>query len=291
MFLNNLKSPHQIFHEEGILFYPQIFEGEELERLRAIDPGALAAFTAKVQATQRVAAGGGAVGFRLTTDWDRKRFPASPDLVAFEVTSSVQPERWIGVVLDDRLPSPAGPATPGKPQSYMLQVEPAFFINGFWCKAECDGDARNPLEMRAPVQIKDFASALKVSDVTSGEKAVSRPTTPRRRDFEPDASSLLTLEEAGYESQPPDRRYQVIVAPTLTSEDGQRLGYRWLGLVGNWHMRAFSSFGDGHGVWERSGGALLPFYARKNMRWCSYGELVYGWLIENRAPHTNWHTA
>jgi fatty acid desaturase len=37
--------------------------------------------------------------------------------------------------------------------------------------------------------------------------------------------------------------------------------------------------------------ALLPFYARKNMRWRSYGELVYGWLIENRAPHTNWHTA
>jgi uncharacterized protein YfaS (alpha-2-macroglobulin family) len=238
---------------------------EELERLRAIDPGALAAFAAKVQATQRVAAGGGAVGFRLTTDWDRKRFPASPDLVAFEFTSSVQPESWIGVVLDDRLPSPAGPATPGKPQSYMLQVEPAFFINGFWCKSECDGDARNPLEMRAPVQIKDFASALKVSDVTSGEKAVSRAATPQRRDFEPDASSLLTLEEAGYEAQPPDRRYQVIVGPALTSEDGQQLGYRWLGLVGNWHMRAFSSFGDGHGVWERSGGALLPFYAR-NLR-------------------------
>ena len=30
-------------------------------------------------------------------------------------------------------------------------------------------------------------------------------------------------------------------------------------------MRAFTSFGDGHGVWEKSGGALLPFYAR-NLR-------------------------
>ena len=34
------------------------------------------------------------------------------------------------------------------------------------------------------------------------------------------------------------------------------------GLVENWHERAFTSFGDGHGVWERSGGTQLPFYAR-----------------------------
>ena len=34
--------------------------------------------------------------------------------------------------------------------------------------------------------------------------------------------------------------------------------------------------------------ALLPFYERKQMRWRSYGELVYGWLVENQKPHTNW---
>ena len=34
--------------------------------------------------------------------------------------------------------------------------------------------------------------------------------------------------------------------------------------------------------------ALKPFYARKAMRWRTYGELVYGWLVENRAPHTDW---
>jgi fatty acid desaturase len=34
--------------------------------------------------------------------------------------------------------------------------------------------------------------------------------------------------------------------------------------------------------------ALLPFYQRKRMRWQRYGGLVYGWLIENRAPHTDW---
>jgi fatty acid desaturase len=34
--------------------------------------------------------------------------------------------------------------------------------------------------------------------------------------------------------------------------------------------------------------ALLPFYERKGMRWQSYGRLVYGWIVENRAPHTDW---
>ena len=34
--------------------------------------------------------------------------------------------------------------------------------------------------------------------------------------------------------------------------------------------------------------ALVPFYAKKKMRWRTYGELVYGWLVENQAPHTNW---
>lgn len=34
--------------------------------------------------------------------------------------------------------------------------------------------------------------------------------------------------------------------------------------------------------------ALLSFYEQKQMRWRSYGELVYGWIVENQQPHTNW---
>ena len=34
--------------------------------------------------------------------------------------------------------------------------------------------------------------------------------------------------------------------------------------------------------------ALAPFYTRHGMRWQTYGGLVYGWLVENRAPHTDW---
>jgi fatty acid desaturase len=33
---------------------------------------------------------------------------------------------------------------------------------------------------------------------------------------------------------------------------------------------------------------LKPFYARHGMRWQRYSGLVYGWLVENRAPHTDW---
>jgi fatty acid desaturase len=34
--------------------------------------------------------------------------------------------------------------------------------------------------------------------------------------------------------------------------------------------------------------ALLPFYAQKRMRWQTYSGLLYGWLVLNKAPHTDW---
>ena len=33
---------------------------------------------------------------------------------------------------------------------------------------------------------------------------------------------------------------------------------------------------------------LVPFYQRRGMRWQSYSGLVYGWIVQNREPHTNW---
>src|SRR5262245_53128323 len=69
---------------------PPAFSAEEETRLRAADPTGLDAFNRKVAATRQIAAGGPAVTLRLTTDWDQKRFPASPDLVAFETTTAVR---------------------------------------------------------------------------------------------------------------------------------------------------------------------------------------------------------
>jgi fatty acid desaturase len=37
--------------------------------------------------------------------------------------------------------------------------------------------------------------------------------------------------------------------------------------------------------------ALAPFYERHQMRWQNYSGLLRGWLVENRAPHTNWSAA
>src|ERR1700741_2262772 len=120
--------------------------------------------------------------------------------------------------------------------------------------------------MPSSVGAPDFAAAIRATDISAGEQAIRKaPTTRARREYAPDADSYLTLEDAGFAAQPPDRRYAVSAAATLKAADGQTLGYPWIGIVENFHMRAFTSFGDGHGVWEKDGGPQLPFYAR-NLR-------------------------
>jgi len=37
--------------------------------------------------------------------------------------------------------------------------------------------------------------------------------------------------------------------------------------------------------------ALAPFYAERHMRWQTYHGLIYGWLVLNKTPHTNWDLA
>jgi alpha-2-macroglobulin len=234
-------------------------------RLRQMDPQASAAFEAKVAATRAVAESTAPVAVRLTTNWDKKKFPAAPTLVALETTTLVPPESWVKLGLDRQLPSPAGPATPASVQSFTIEVEKAFFIDGFRCRVECDPDGWNPIEMRSEVKAADFAKVVSATELTTPTTArpVARPAQPRERpDYERDEGAQLTLEDAGFSPQPPSRTYAVSVDASLKSADGQTLGYTWIGTVANWHQRAFTSFGDGHGVWESSGGTTLPFYAR-----------------------------
>ena len=40
--------------------------------------------------------------------------------------------------VDGKTPSPAGPAVSGKPQDYIVKVNPMFFIDGFDCQASCE---------------------------------------------------------------------------------------------------------------------------------------------------------
>lgn len=235
---------------------------ETIALLNTTSPGAIEQFNAKVNAVSAVASSSAAVQLRPTTDWDKKRFPVSPDLVVFETVSAVAPESHVTLTLAPALRSPAGPATPGRPQSFTIEAEPAFFINGFECSHECDGDARNPIRMRSQVRVIDFAASVGVVDLAGGKPVEQSASATKPDEHAIDYGEGLALEDAGFEPQPPDSRYAVTIAPSMRSSDGQTLGYTWLGIVDNWHARAFTSFGEGQGVWEKDGGTQLPFYAR-----------------------------
>ena len=143
-----------------------------------------------------------------------------------------------------------------------MEAEPAFFVTGFDCSARCDPDDRNPLGLRTSVRVADFAKALRVANLTDGGKDVPKPAPSSEKTAGTDVSPSLTLEDAGYPAQPPATSYVYTLDAGIKSVDGQTLGYTWVGTVENWHRTAFTSFGDGHGVWESSGGTVLPFYAR-----------------------------
>ena len=228
------------------------------------DPTANERFNAKLQQVRAAAALRSPVTLQPTNDWNRDEFPPSPQLAVFEVVTDVDPEAWFQLTLSGTVRSPAGPATPGTPQTYTVETEKAFFIDGFYCTTQCDPDSRNALRFRTRVTVDEFAKATTVLDEATGKPIVREPAPekPRERDEYYEEENALTLEDAGYQSQPPNRRYTITINGDLKSADGQTLGYTWSGAVDNWHRSAFSSFGDGQGVWETGGGALLPFYAR-----------------------------
>ena len=242
---------------------PPTFSADERARLTALDAQALPRFDAKVAGTRAIASASTPVALRQTGDWDKKTYPPSRDLAIFETETTVAPESWVKLSLAANLRSPAGQATPGTAQTHTIKVERAFFIDGFRCHTACDPDGWNPVQLRAAVKVADFASAVAATDITATPAPAIKgaPARPRGDDVR-DASSRVTLEDAGFGAQPPVRKYAVSVRADLRAADGQLLGYPWLGIVDNWHRSAFTSFGDGHGVWEKDGGALLPFYAR-----------------------------
>ncbi len=241
---------------------------EGLPRLKVTDPSSFQAFNAKVAATNAVAGSTAPVALRLTTEWDKKQFAPSRDLVVFETTTDVAPEAWVRIGILPTIPSPAGVEKPSAETEYVIKVEHAFFVNGFRCTSACPADVGNRVMFRVPVKATAFPPAVQAAEVTAAGQfvPVAKASTPRPRpDYALDEDQEFSLEDAGFDRQPPARTYSITIASSLRAADGQALGYTWLGPVENWHERAFTSFGDGHGVWERSGGLLLPFYAR-NMR-------------------------
>jgi hypothetical protein len=243
--------------------------------LEANDRASLAAFETKVAETRKITEAKGPVINFLADDWKKGKYPDSSNLVVIETRPGVLPDSWIRLRLDERLPSPQGPAVPGKTQDYIIRLEPTFFVNGFDCHTACEPQTWNPVRFNSKVHRKSAALAMSVFDVSQPEeeKPVDGGKTSKRQQWwYSDFTNWITIEEAGFGAQPPATDYRVELSSDVTAENGQKLGYRWVGFVQNWHDCALISFGDGHGVWESDGGSVLPFHARnlRNVRqWAS----------------------
>jgi alpha-2-macroglobulin len=245
-------------------FTPPVIGAAAQARLGTMDPAALQAFTSKVQRARAAAEATAAVSLAIAKDWDKKRFKPSPDMVVLQATTPVPPDSWVRIDTDGQLPSVAGLAVAGRIETYTIQVEPTFLVDRFFCEAACDPERANPIHFRVPVKAEKFAAALKVTDVTDPrrEQVLTKAKPRARESWEQDQSAELTLEDGGFPAQLPARTFLAVLPADLQADDGQVLGYTWAGQVVNWHERAFTSFGDGHGVWEKGGGTLLPFYSR-----------------------------
>ncbi len=244
---------------------PPALPGDAAARLKSLDPTSIDRFNAKVAATRAVTTSQAPIGLELTNDWDKKQHPPGRNLVVFETTTAVPPDAWVRVNVAPTVPSAAGRERPQGPSEFTIKVEPTFFVDGFYCTTQCPADAGNPFRFTTSLRTVDYAAAVQATDITTRAKPVpvvkSKPKL-RTSSVDTDFTSAFSLEDAGFERQPPARTYAITVAPSLRSLDGQTLGYTWSGTVENWHERAFTSFGDGHGVWEHAAGAQLPFYAR-----------------------------
>ncbi len=233
-----------------------------LDRLKQVDPQAVEAFQAKVAAARAAADSNETpVLSFFPAGWDTKRFPSSPDLVVVETKPGVRPDTWLQVYLDDRLVKTPSQVRTGRSQSFTIQLAPTFFVDHIACTTECDPERYNSIVLRGDTSWEKLRAAVHVTDVT--DPAREAPVTPEAREA-PDWRSttrVIGLDELGY-SLLPARNYAVRVDSTLEAEDGQTLGSTWMAVIENWHKPAFLSFGDGHGVWESSGGPVLPFHAR-----------------------------
>jgi alpha-2-macroglobulin len=224
-----------------------------------------ARFDAKVAASLATASSEAAVQLRLAADWDKTKFPPSSDLVVLQSLGPPALDGWVRLTIDNRLPGVEGSAPPPAPQSFTIQLEPALFVDNFRCQAQCDADDYNGAHVRShSVSLDALARAAIVRDITNRDRETPiapQPPSQRTRARYDGNVSFFSLEDLGFDRQKPASTYAISIDRNLRAADGQTLGYMWTSIVENWHDRAFSSFGDGHGVWE-TGGGQLPFYAR-----------------------------
>ena len=232
-------------------------------RLRATDPAGLQAFRTSWRPPTRLRPPPRLSVCHRTTNWDTKRLGvAAPTLVVLEMKDVPPPESWILVEVPAGMPGVQGRVPTPRVQTYTMEMEPTLFVDGPGCTAECDPDRWNPLRLRRDAVTSKVRDALSLIDVTNTTpRPVAKKSGPAP-EGQSDRGTHFTLEDLGYDRQKPASTYAYRLDPSFQSIDGQTLGYPWTAVIENWHERAFTSFGDGHGVWESAGGTVLPFYAR-----------------------------
>jgi uncharacterized protein YfaS (alpha-2-macroglobulin family) len=227
----------------------------------ATDAQSLAAFNAKVaKAAQAAASDGAPVLSFIADDWDKVHYPPSDDQVVIETKPGIPPDTNIQLFLDSELARGPKNVRTGKSQEFLIATAQTQFVDKLTCTAACDPESMNAIILRADVRFKKMLAATSVTDITDPAHEVKLKPETREHSYDVPSQSY-GLDELGY-SLAPARRYVVRVDASLESEDGQTLGYTYATVVENWNRTAFTSFGDGHGVWESSGGSILPFYAR-----------------------------
>jgi hypothetical protein len=224
------------------------FSPQERARLSASDPEGLRRFDAKIAAARNAAQRSDLLGAQAATTWDQKRFPPAATMVVLETTSVPPPGSWLELTLDTRMPSAEGPALPPEAQTSVAELGRAFFALEPHCRTGCNPSDYNPVWFSEPVDNGRFAAAFTAIDITdpAREQKVS-PTSAVPRAGR-DTSPAHSVEDAGFDRQPPARTWALGLNASLQSADGQTLGYPWIGIIENWHETAFTSFGDGHGV-------------------------------------------
>jgi alpha-2-macroglobulin len=249
---------------ESILPHLQLrTQGHELQAIEPPPVGDKAGFEAKWKKAQATAASDDqpVLAFQAT-DWNKERMVPGNDLLVLETKPGILPDTWIRVLLDDKLAQSPRHARSGRQQTFTIELEPTFFVSGIDCKVDCDPERYTGINFRTGpgVRFDEVRKAVTVTDITDPKKEV--PVKPKSVEREYDYPSWsYGLDELGFSIQPA-HKYRVRVAPTLTAADGQELGYTWTATVDFWHKSAFVSFGSGHGVWESSGGPVLPFHSR-----------------------------
>ncbi len=237
-------------------------KGHELQPVTAPDTKSEAYDAKRAKAAAAAASDGETILAFVATDWDKERFRPGNDLVVLETKPGVPPDTWIEVVIDDKVAQSPRHARTGRMQSYVLELAPTLFVNNLDCVKQCDPERYNGINFRSGpgLRFMDVRKAVTVTDITDPKKEV--PIKPREiEDPSEYPSWSFGLDELGF-SIVPAHKYRVRVDPSLTATDGQKLGYAWDKNVEYWHKSAFVSFGTGYGVWESSGGPILPFHAR-----------------------------